>query len=100
MSGSNLGFWRERARRTIDQVRADAKRHQLTPEETKRAIDAAYPFGARAHYPYEAWLIERKIALVALGLAKAATAKLRDLVAERKREEHDRLIADGQQPLF
>jgi hypothetical protein len=55
---------------------------------------------ARAHYPYEAWLVERKIPLVPLGLAKADTAKRRNLVTERKREKHDQLIADGQQPLF
>jgi hypothetical protein len=100
MSGSNLGFWRERARRTIDQVRADAKRAGLTPEETLKRIDAAYPFGERDHYPYKAWLTERTIARVELGLAGPETIKTRDLVAERKREEHDRLLAEGQQSLF
>ncbi len=98
MSKHPLGFWRERARRTIEQVLADAKKQQLTAEQTKRAIDAAYPFGERAYYPYEAWLVERKIALVALGLAKPDL--VRDMSTERKREEHDRLIADGQQELL
>ncbi len=97
---NNLGFWRERARRTIDQVRANAKRDRLTPEETLTRIDATYPFGERDHYPYTAWLTERTIARVELGLAKPETAKTRDLVAERKREEHERLLADGQQTLF
>ncbi len=92
---SNLGFWRERVRRVIEQVRIDANRQQLTSEHTKQAMDKAYPVGERANYPYEAWLVERKAALVALGLAKPDL--VRDLPAERRREEHDQLIAKGLQ---
>lgn len=31
-----------------------------TLEERLAAIDAAYPFGERAHYPYKMWLLERR----------------------------------------
>ncbi len=95
---SNLGFWRERARRVIEQVRIAANRQQLTPEQTKQAMDNAYSFGERANSPYEAWLVERNAALVALGLAKPDL--VHDLPAERRREEHDQLIANGQQAWF
>lgn len=49
--------WRVRARGAISRV-IDAN-----PEADTRtllaAVDAAYPFGERAHHPYKAWLAER-----------------------------------------
>jgi hypothetical protein len=51
--------WSDIARATIERV-------ALTiPEETdfkarKQFIDAAYPFGARAYWPYKAWLKARR----------------------------------------
>ena len=39
-------------------------------EETAKAIDAAYPFGPRSHWPYKAWLAERRAFFAAHGLPR------------------------------
>lgn len=63
--------WRLRARAAITEAlaRYDEQPHQLDPAEEYRArvtaIDAAYPFGPREHWPYKMWLIERKAAIMA-----------------------------------
>lgn len=51
--------WSDVARATI------AKAHLTVPEgatfaERKAIVDAAYPFGERAYWPYKAWLKARK----------------------------------------
>jgi hypothetical protein len=56
--------WRMEARRVIE--RAVAESAGKTTEETVQAIDAAYPFGPREHWPYKAWLAERRRALALL----------------------------------
>lgn len=52
--------WATRARRVIAVVRADAREAGLDAKRTLAAIDAAYPFGPRKHWPYKAWLAERR----------------------------------------
>ena len=62
--------------RWIDAAKAAIMRvHQtlpenVTPAERKKAIDAAYPFGERARWPYKAWLKERRQYLARYGAVK------------------------------
>jgi hypothetical protein len=51
--------WSEFARQTIARVAA-AIPETATFAERKAAIDAAYPFGPRAYWPYKAWLKARR----------------------------------------
>lgn len=58
--------WSDRARETIQRV------HFALPDDTAlaervKAIDAAYPFGERAHHPYKVWLKERRAYLTRHG---------------------------------
>jgi hypothetical protein len=56
--------WRMQARQVIEQaIAASAGR---TTDEIIDEIDAAYPFGSRDHWPYKAWLAERRRALALL----------------------------------
>ena len=55
-------------------------------EETAKAIDAAYPFGPRSHWPYKAWLAERRAFFAAHGLPRngdhhSQAARRNDLVS-------------------
>lgn len=54
-----MSTWATKAWQVIDGV------HRSLPEtaslaERKVAIDAAYPFGQRAHFPYKTWLRARR----------------------------------------
>ena len=73
--GGELGRWRLHAYEVIVGV---MKRRHFSTRETLACIDAAYPFGVRKHYPYAAWLKERRHAMVAMGLREptARVAKL------------------------
>lgn len=51
--------WGDIARQTIEKV-ASALPADCTLEERTKAIDAAYPFGTREHWPYTAWLKARR----------------------------------------
>jgi len=53
------GRWTEAAWDTIDGVHRDLPGGVSIKDRTK-AIDAAYPFGLRAHHPYKCWLRARK----------------------------------------
>jgi len=51
--------WRQASWDAIDAM------HKTLPtpctlEQRKQALDAAYPFGDRDHYPYKAWLAARR----------------------------------------
>lgn len=59
MSKVSGSTWRETAWQAID------KMHKALPvpcslEERKKALDEAYPFVTREHYPYKAWLSARR----------------------------------------
>nr|WP_146170626.1 hypothetical protein [Cereibacter changlensis] len=51
--------WAEQARAAIEAVHLTLDRG-CSIEERTAAIDAAFPFGRRAHYPYEVWCRERR----------------------------------------
>lgn len=52
-----MGKWSDRARAVIaDVVEANPGADDVA---LLAAIDAAYPFGPREHFPYKAWLAER-----------------------------------------
>lgn len=67
---STLGYWKQRARAVIDPILQQGKHEQWAPEQTLKAVDSAYPFGPREHYPYKAWLEERTRARIILGIYK------------------------------
>ena len=52
--------WYTHAATVIRRVQAEAAALQLDPAETRRLVDAAYPFGERAYHPYKMWLCARK----------------------------------------
>lgn len=61
-----MNDWRSASKYAIAQALKD-----LHPEADKiKAIDSAYPFDIRKHYPYKIWLEERKTRLQILGLWK------------------------------
>ena len=49
--------WREYSREVIRETLAELPA-TVTPDEAKKAISAAYPFGERAMHPYKIWLSE------------------------------------------
>lgn len=51
--------WGDISRQTIERV-ATTIPDTATLKERKAAIDAAYPFGPRAHWPYRAWCKARR----------------------------------------
>ncbi|MEA5163333.1 hypothetical protein U5903_21315 [Cereibacter johrii] len=60
------GSWSECARRTIAGVH-DRLPPEATLAERIAAVDAAYPFGERAHYPYKVWCKARRNYLMRFG---------------------------------
>lgn len=63
----NEGYWKPAARSAINKALA-ALPATATAKEKKDAIDAAFPFSSRSHWPYKVWLKERKYALAAIGI--------------------------------
>jgi hypothetical protein len=58
--------WADRARQTIAQIHAGLP-NDVTLEERMAAVDAAYPFLRRAHYPYQVWCLIRRQYLIPYG---------------------------------
>lgn len=58
--------WADRARCTIAEVHA-ALPTSASLEERIAAVDAAYPFLRRAHYPYQVWCRIRREYLILYG---------------------------------
>lgn len=52
-----ISWWRSEARRVIREVLKD------NPDNPRKSVRAAYPFGERAHWPYKIWLEEIRRAL-------------------------------------
>lgn len=50
-----MGLWTDRARPVIERVLAEVPAG-ASEAEVKKALSAAYPFGQRINYPYQAWL--------------------------------------------
>lgn len=89
--------WRLRAREAIAAALTGMDRSDLAA--CTKAIDAAYPFGERAMWPYKQWLIERKETLANLapgGAPKPCAAcgakpwaSCRDIETGAEREPHE-----------
>lgn len=60
------GYWRGQAQAVIDRVHAGLP-HDATLAERKNAVDAAYPFGQRAYFPYKMWIKVRRGYLAKFG---------------------------------
>jgi hypothetical protein len=58
MGGS---YWRDISLKVIQKVVAQVGTDDL--KALKKALQLAYPFGQRQHYPYKCWLREQKRAL-------------------------------------
>ena len=65
--------WTDNAAAVIRKVLAETK-DLPSPERIKR-VDAAYPFGQRAYWPYKAWLKARRELLVGAGLMQRPAVK-------------------------
>ena len=68
-----MSTWADEAGQVIAEV------HRTLPEtaslaERKAAVDAAYPFGRRSHWPYKAWLRARREYLRQYGYAPKSKA--------------------------
>jgi hypothetical protein len=61
-----MSSWANSANATIARVHRELPA-EASLEERTRAVDAAYPFGARTHFPYKAWLKARRAYLVKFG---------------------------------
>lgn len=59
-----MSGWRITARKVIQDA-IDSRRGEPF-EVVLAAIDAAYPFGSRDHWPYTVWLQERRAAIARL----------------------------------
>jgi hypothetical protein len=65
--------WYDIAAGAIREVQAQAIADGVTdPNEIKRRVDAAYPFGQRRYHPYAQWLKARKELLRLPGSTSAA----------------------------
>lgn len=65
-----MGTCAKRAQEAIRQAAANIPA-EATLKERMEIIDAAYPFGTRDHFPYKAWLKERRAYLVPYGYRQA-----------------------------
>lgn len=65
-TGKMEGTWAERARATIKTVDQGLP-PGATLEQRILAVDAAYPFIRRAHYPYQVWCRVRRTYLSKFG---------------------------------
>lgn len=97
--GRSTSRWRQRARDAM--IAALSGCHPDAAQfEKLAAVDAAYPFGKRAHYPYKAWLAERSLLIEALTPDPVMPSKdeadvcevARDLVEMGRREEARALV--------
>lgn len=76
MSDDTDSGWRIHARRVIAQAFADGRAVGETPEQLRARVDAAYPYGQRANWPYKCWLKERGEAFCREGVATDAEREL------------------------
>jgi len=71
------GYWTTESLKVIGRVKAENP--GATPEDLRKLVSKAYPFGERKHYPYRAW----------------QAAVLKELgPSERKIEAQARLLAE------
>jgi hypothetical protein len=84
--------WRDQARAIIARAIDEGRAAGLTDEQIRRNVDAAYPFGPRKYWPYQAWLKARR---ELLGLSKSISAGDR---AKLSAWENDVPIVDPGEP--
>lgn len=68
------GTWADAARAVIARIEAELPPGASLTERA-RAIDAAYPFGRRCHYPYRVWCRVRQAHLAAIAAPGDAQAQ-------------------------
>lgn len=61
MSNSYTTSWRTIAQRTITPIEHEYRDKPLS--DLKAALNEAYPFGQRRHYPYKIWCEEQRLAI-------------------------------------
>lgn len=66
--------WRDQAREAIMKVHSTLP-VTISLKDRTAAIDAAYPFGQRSHFPYKAWLAARKSYLQRYGYLSGEAKK-------------------------
>ncbi len=59
-----MSMWKDRAFSAIYKLDLPAS---MPLADRIAAVDAAYPFGERTHFPYKAWLAERRKYLTKFG---------------------------------
>lgn len=84
-----MSDWTLRARRVIADVIADCRARGVDPKQTLKEIDAAYPFGPRKHWPYQAWLGERRKAIARLVTMPSADEVAACMLARDMLEDDD-----------
>lgn len=73
--------WADQAREVIQSVH-DGLPRDCSLEDRTAAIDAAFPFGRRAHYPYKVWCKERRSYLDKFGSVAPKAAPRRTVVTK------------------
>lgn len=64
-----MSDWNNRAAAAIHKALKESS--HLQAAERLKAVDAAYPFGARKYHPYKQWLKVRRMILAQHGLIQA-----------------------------
>lgn len=73
------GSWRDSALEVMFETHAEQMKLGATPQQIADAIDNAYPFGDRKHWPYKAWLSARKYFFSIKGLPNKRNKPKNDL---------------------
>lgn len=71
--GQGAGSWADRAREAIKAAVQDLP-EDATLDQRIAAVDAAYPFIRRAHYPYQVWCRVRRNYLTKHGYVPQTTS--------------------------
>lgn len=74
--------WGEAAGAVIYETIRKAQQDGVDRCQWLKLIDAAYPFGQRAYFPYKAWLKARREAMDKFGLGKKRMNGTPDIFAE------------------
>lgn len=72
--------WRDSAMEVMYTVYAEQSNAGANPQQIADAIDQAYPFGERRHWPYKAWLSARKYFFTIKGLPNKRVKPKDDLI--------------------
>jgi hypothetical protein len=89
--GQTVSYWTRRARETIAASLAEGRAEGQSGGELLARVDAAYPFGERAHWPYHVWRKERARMCAALipparrGKAAREMSRLEELETDMAR---------------